>query len=190
LALPPRLLAIVAMLAGTALVAGCGSMAGPGQPAPATGDASPSGSAAPTSPASPPLRGHKFGETVQANSGFIAATVFDYTQPAAAGAAPASAGHVWGAVDIQACAAAGSVFQVTISDAPWSVRFADGTAATPARTGDPGFPQPTYPATPKSLATGECDRAWLVFEVPDGTRPQLVRYAPQGATPVDWLVAP
>jgi hypothetical protein len=170
----------VALLLVTAVpgLAGCGgTVAGPLDTNPL-----------PSVSTSPPPSGHRFGESVPANSGFVAAVVFGYVQPAARDAAPAQAGHVWAAIDVQACAEPGTVFKVTVSDGPWSLRFADGTVVGPTLADDPHFPQPRYPATPTSLEAGECLRGWMVFEVPTDGRPDLVRYAPQGGSPIDWLV--
>jgi hypothetical protein len=137
---------------------------------------------------SPPPSGHPFGESVAAGTGFVVATAFGYTQPGAPGAAPPQAGNVWAAADVQACAQPGTVFKVTVSDAPWSLRFPDGTAVSPTTADDPHFPQPRYPGTPSALQPGECLRGWVVFEVPADGRPQVLRYGPQGGTPIDWLV--
>ena len=158
---------------------GCGST-GPSGPLADNPQPSPTVSPAPTAP--------QFGQSVAAGTGFIAATVFSYTQPAAGGAAPSQAGHVWAAVDAQACREPGSVFQVTVSNAPWSLRFSDGTATVPSLADDPHFPQPRYPDTPTALQPGQCLRGWIVFDVPAAGRPLAVRYAPQGGSPIDWPI--
>jgi hypothetical protein len=143
----------------------------------------------PTQSPSPLPSGHRFGESVSSTTGFVGATVFNYVEPVAPSAAPPSAGHDWAAVDVQACALPGSVFQVTVSQAPWSLRFSDGTAAVPSNVDGAQFPQPRYPSTPSTLQSGECLRGWLVFEVPTGRPPIVVRYSPQGGPPIDWLVS-
>lgn len=137
---------------------------------------------------SPPPQGHRFGESVPANTGFIAAAVFGYRQPVSADASPPPAGAAWAAADVQACAQPGTVFQVTISDAPWSLRLSDGTAVPPSHTDDPHFPQPRYPTTPTALQPGECLRGSLVFAVPAGAQAQTLWYSPQGGAPIDWVV--
>ena len=160
-------------------LAGCGST-GPSGPLADNPPASPTVSAGPTGP--------QFGQSMAAGTGFIAATVFGYTQPAASGAAPSRAGHVWAAVDAQACREPGSVFQVTVSDGPWSLRFPDGTSAAPSQADDPNFPQPRYPSSPAALQPGKCLRGWIIFDVPEIGRPLSVRYAPQGGSPIDWPI--
>jgi hypothetical protein len=89
---------------------------------------------------------------------------------------------------VQACAPKGTIFPVSISDAAWSLRATDGFAVSPWRGDDPAFPQPRYPQTPTSLQAGQCVRGWVVFEVPTNGRPQLLRYSPQSAEPIDWLI--
>jgi hypothetical protein len=170
------------LFAGILLMTGCGGAHGSAAPAGAITSLPPSNSPGPAP------QGHALGETVAANSGFVSATVFAYTEPAAEGAAPDKTGDEWAAVDVQTCGEAGSVFPVTVSDGPWSLRYADGTAVTPARTSAAHFPQPQYPATPNTLKAGQCLRGWIMFAVPAGQSPQLVRYAPQGATPIDWVI--
>jgi hypothetical protein len=177
-----RLLRVAALLAAApGLVAGltgCGGTVA----APLANNPQPSAST------SPPPAGHRFGENVASGSGFVLAVVFGYTQPAAPSAAPAHPGNVWAAADVQACAQPGTVFQLTVSYGPWSLRYADGTVVNPSGADDPRFPQPRYPATPTSLHPGECLRGWVVFQVPAKSEPQALRYAPQGAEPIDWLV--
>ncbi|HEY2673640.1 MAG TPA: hypothetical protein VGJ07_25165, partial [Rugosimonospora sp.] len=101
---------------------------------------------------------------------------------------PDRSGDEWAAADIQTCAETGSVFQVTVSNAPWSLSYPDGTDLIPTRTSAPQFPQPGYPHSPSTLQPGQCLRGWIVFAVPAGSRPQVIRYAPQGATAIDWLI--
>ncbi len=167
---------LAALAAG---LVGCGSN-GPSGPLADNPPPSPTVSAPPTAP--------QFGQSVAAGTGFVAATVFGYTQPAADGAAPSQAGHVWAAVDAQACREPGSVFQVTVSSGPWSLRFPDGTSAAPSQADDPHFPQPRYPDTPTALQPGQCLRGWIMFDVPQVGRPLAVRYAPQGGSPIDWPI--
>ncbi|GAA5188418.1 hypothetical protein GCM10023322_39070 [Rugosimonospora acidiphila] len=168
------------------LTGGCGGQTtgSPGPivtPPPGAGQQPPS-----VSPGSAP-QGHAIGETVTANNGFISATVFGYDQPAAAAMAPDRPGDEWAAADIQTCAESGSVFEATVSDGPWSLRYPDDSSIVATRTSSAQFPKPAYPSSPQSLRPGQCLRGWVVFAVPAGKRPQIIRYAPQGATPVDWL---
>jgi hypothetical protein len=159
-----------------------------------------SGTSDPTGPTGPVMtdqpsmmpglapQGHALGETVASSSGFVSVTVFSYEQPAAATVPPDRSGDEWAAADIQTCAETGSVFQATVSNAPWSLSYPDGTAVTPTRTTAAQFPQPAYPSSPRGLAPGQCLRGWVVFAVPAGRRPQVIRYAPHGASAIGWLI--
>jgi hypothetical protein len=136
---------------------------------------------------SPPVPVHRLGEKVQAGNGFLEMTVYAYRQPAAPGAPTEQPGLAWGAVDVQACSSASSIFAVSVSETPWSLVYADGTAVSPTAADRAQLPQPAYPTTPRSLQPGECLRGWIVFAVPAGTVPQWVRYAPPDAAPLNWL---
>ncbi len=154
-----------------ALLTGCASAAGRagGPPVP---------SPAPTSPASPTPDAHRLGDTVPASNG-LNATALGYTL-----STPDSAA----AVEVQGCAAAGSVFGVSVSDGPWTLVFADGTASRASADPYPQLPQPRYPHLQLTLNPGDCARGWLVFPVPTGERPVVVRYQPPSSSPTDWSV--
>jgi hypothetical protein len=170
------------LFAGILLLSGCGGEHGVA--------ASPGAAAtqAPSISPGPAPQGHAFGETVTTSSGFITATVFAYTEPAADGAAPDKAGDEWAAADVQTCEQKGSVFPVTVNIGPWSLRYSDGTAILPTQTTAPQFPQPLYPSNPSTLKAGQCLRGWIMFPVQAGKAPQLVHYAAQNATPIDWVI--
>jgi hypothetical protein len=162
------------------LAAGCGSSAAPQRaPTPV-----PSTVAAPSATPST----HRLGEKVRASNGFVEVTVYAYQQPAATGApVPDQPGLVWGAADVQACSSPTSIFDVSVSDAPWALVFADGSLISPATAGHAEFPQPVYPSTPRGLKPGECLRGWITFAVPPATAPEFVRYAPQDAAALNWV---
>jgi hypothetical protein len=141
----------------------------------------------PSAATSPPAQGHRLGEPVTSGSGFVVATGFGYNQPAASGASPPPDGNAWAAADVQACSPQGTIFPVSVSDAAWSLRLADGRSVGAWHGDDPAFPQPRYPQTPTSLQAGQCLRGWVVFEVPANAQQPVLRYSPQGAEPIDWL---
>jgi hypothetical protein len=171
---------LIAALPGLAAsLIGCGTTTAAG-----TRDTNPQ----PSPTTSPPPPGHLLGESVGAGTGFVLATGFRYTQPAASGASPPPAGNTWAAADVQACAQQGTIFPVSVSDGAWSLRLTDGTAVSAWRGDDPGFPQPRYAETPTSLQAGQCARGWVVFEVPANNPALLLRYSPQGAEPIDWRI--
>jgi hypothetical protein len=170
---------LIAAVAGLAAgLAGCGTNTGDG-----TRDLNP-----PSAATSSAATGHRLGEQVAAGTGFVVATAFGYNPPAATGGSPLPGGGSWASADVQACAQQGTVFPVSVSDGTWSLRLADGTAAGAWHGDDPAFPQPRYAETPTSLQAGQCLRGWVVFQVPANGLPQLVRYSPQGAEPIDWLL--
>jgi hypothetical protein len=163
------------------LLAGCSTTAGTGATAPA---GLPTTGAASVGP-SP----HALGQTVDAAHSFVEATVYSFQQPVASGApAPNPGDYTWAAVDVQTCASTSVIFNASVSSLQWMLVYDDDTEVESARVTYPQFPQPRYPN--RTLKPGECVRGWIVFPVPAGARPQLVRYAPYGAPPVDWAATP
>lgn len=173
--------ALVGGLATVAvLAAGCDRASAP-KPAP-----SPLSSTG--SPSAPPSAVHRLGEKIQASNGFVEVTVYGYQQPVGTGApGPDQPGLIWGAADVQACSSAASIFDVSVSEAPWALVYADGRLISPATAEHAQFPQPAYPDTARSLKPGECLRGWIVFAVPPAVAPEWVRYAPPGAPFLNWV---
>jgi hypothetical protein len=174
--------AVASAVAALALVlaAGCsaaGNGAAPLSPLPAT--SGPGTGRAPNA----------IGQSADADHSFIAATVFAYRQPVASGApAPNPGDYAWAAVDVQTCASASVIFNAAVTGLQWLLVYGDGTEVEPARTAYPQFPRPRYPIAQRTLRAGECVRGWIMFPVPAAAKPQLIRYAPFGSAPVDWVV--
>jgi hypothetical protein len=176
-------------LVGSALIliagaAGCGSpdhpSAAASSPAPDQVPVSPSPS---PSPSPLPLGVHRLGETVIEARGRANATVYAYKQPVAEDAPkPDQAGYEWGAADVKTCALASPGISVTTD--PWTLAYADSTAAQASSVTYQQFPLPEYKG--KDIYAGKCQRGWIVFPVPSGQRPQLVEYQPEGSPPIDW----
>ena len=161
-----RLLAV-----GTAVVlatAGCASTI----PGTAPSRTVTPGTAGPPVPSGPPL-----GRPARADNGQVEATVFGYRGPAGTG---------WAAADVQVCVLASAIFDVTVSQGPWLLVFADGPGTPPSPARDAGLPQPAYPTEHRRLHPGECVRGWLAFPVPAERRPVAVQYSPTGADPITW----
>ena len=135
------------------------------------------------SPSSPAAPTYPVGRSAPADNGQVSATVFEYRQPAAAGA---PGGTVWGAADVQVCILRTALFDVTVSRAPWQLLTAGGRTIAAWPTAEPGLPQPAYPTDYRRLAPGECVRGWIGFLVPNGQHPVAAQYAPPGAQPVTW----
>lgn len=169
-------LAAVGMLM---LLAGCGAHANTAAPAPAPAPTSAASSAASSA--------HALGQTVDADHSFVEATVYSYQQPAASGApAPNPGDYTWAAVDVQTCASTSSIFSASVSTLSWFLVYSDQTEVGAARVEYPQFPQPAYPVDQQKLQPGQCVRGWVMFPAPSGIMPVVIRYAPFGATPVDW----
>ncbi len=159
---------IVVLLAA----AGCATAApATGAPVPAPAASAAAGLPVPTGP---PL-----GQSATANNGQVQATVFGYRGPA---------GDGWAAADVQVCAVATGIFDVTVSQGPWLLLLSGGPG-TPASQAPPGaLPQPGYPTGYQRLHPGQCVRGWIGFPVPAGARPVAVQYSPSGADPISWPV--
>jgi hypothetical protein len=125
-------------------------------------------------PSGPPL-----GQSATANNGQVQATVFGYREPGKNG---------WAAADVQVCAVATGIFDVTVSQGPWLLLLScgPGTPASPAPAD--ALPQPGYPTGYQRLQPGKCVRGWIGFPVPAGARPVAVQYSPSGADPISWAV--
>ena len=96
------------------------------------------------------------------------------------------AGTGWAAADVQVCVLASAIFDVTVSQGPWLLVFADGPGTPPSTAPQAGLPQPAYPAEHRRLHPGGCVRGWLAFPVPAQRRPVAVQYSPTGADPITW----
>jgi hypothetical protein len=161
---------LVAVVLGGCVLGGCA-----GQSANAPSPALPAPTPKVTSPT--PV-GHRLGETLSASNG-VDATVYAYTQSIDAGAA---------AIDVQACGAKTSVFDVSVSSAPWTLLLADGASVRSTTGTFPQLPDPRYPDLQISLKPGDCIRGWIVFALPAGSRPVLAQYAPPSSSPSDWTI--
>jgi hypothetical protein len=172
-------------LAGALLLAGCSPTAGAG-----TGATLPAPAPASTAPSTGPSP-HPLGQKVDTDHSFVEATVYSYRQPVGQGApAPNPGDYAWAAADVQTCAAASSIFSASANSLNWMVVYADDTEVDSARVTYPQFPRPLYPMGQHRLKPGECVRGWIMFGVPAGAKPLVVRFAPFGAPPVDWVAAP
>jgi hypothetical protein len=128
-----------------------------------------------TSPAGPAL-----GQSRSANNGQVQATVYGYRP---------LAGAAFAAADVQVCVVSTAIFDVTVSQGPWFLLFADGPGAAATVPPDVPVPQPGYPTDHRRLPPNGCVRGWVVFPVPAGQRPVAVQYSPAGATPLSWPVS-
>jgi hypothetical protein len=148
---------------------------------------------APAPPSAAPSTGpspHPLGQKADADHSFIEATVYSYRQPVGAGApAPNPGDYTWGAADVQMCAATSNIFSASTSSFNWQVVYADDTEVDAARVTYKQFPRPVFPIGQRRLKPGTCIRGWIMFGVPAGAKPLVVRFAPFGSPPVDWVAA-
>ena len=159
-----------------ALAAGCATSA-QGLP-PAGAGSPPPAASVPPSPSPPAV---PLGHPAQADNGQVQATVFGYR-------APLAAGSTWAGADVQVCVDKATIFDVSVSRAPWQLVTADGRTVDASLTGDGRFPQPAYPTDHRRLHPGDCVRGWIAFALPSGGQAASVQYAPTGAPPVRWTV--
>jgi hypothetical protein len=137
------------------------------------------------SPSATPPTVHKLGETVTEAQGRASATVYAYKQPVARDATkPHQIGYEWAAADVKTCALVDPGIAVTTE--PWTLAYADSTAAQASSVTYEQFPLPEYQN--KDIYAGKCQRGWIVFPVPTDQRPQTVEYQPEGSPPIDWAI--
>ncbi|MER6038326.1 DUF4352 domain-containing protein [Streptomyces sp. NPDC001835] len=119
----------------------------------------------------------------------VTATVLGYEQPVHASESAAdeihAPGNVWAALDVKVCNQTG---EITVSNEPWQLSYADGARVKPADFQYDDFPQPVYPDDDTDVPTGGCVRGKIVFNVPGGKRPATVVYSTEDDAPVSWSV--
>lgn len=171
-----------ALLLAAALVGGCSAEAHKDEGAPAERGA--------TKPAPVPAR---LGTAQKSSTpeGDVTVTAYAY-RALASTSPPERRGYGYAGVDIRTCLTRAAA-QVSVSWAPWSLRFADDTVAEPVTTwSDDAFRVPLFPAVDRQVRAGQCVRGWAVFEVPAGKRPAGVVYAPSDVSaapaPLEWAV--
>ena len=182
-----RVVAIVSGLGITLGPAACGSTAGPAQPAsisaPTTVRAATTtslataagtgGATSSTTAPGPPLRLGQEATTRDGNK----VRVLTYQQPVPAALLEADAGKEFAAVEAEICAGGRAAPRVTPDS--FKVELPDGT-----RRGRSYFGPKEPVLADAKLASGECARGWVSFEVPEGERPAYVVF--QGSTMVRW----
>lgn len=121
--------------------------------------------------------------------------VISYKQPVPGVVPPDEAdgmepGATWARIDVSLCVTKVKPgFNVSVSQEPWSLGFADGSTAeiTGSEGGD--FPRPEFPNDMRELRPGHCSRGGIMFPIPKDQRPTVVTYAPQAFDePAEWTV--
>ncbi|MEU7972144.1 hypothetical protein AB0B48_08880 [Micromonospora sp. NPDC049089] len=194
-----RLTAATLTLAVAVTTAGCSGDAEPAaapsatptsaSPTPAPTTASPTPAASPSADPDVPL---KLGKSRQSPDGAVVSTVYAYKQPVAKTAPrpDEQKGYEWGAVDVKVCVNKHyTADDITVSNSPWVLVYADDTQIEASSTGYDSFPEPEYPWGDKALAPGRCVRGWITFPVPAKKRPVAVEYAADSEpVPPRWAV--
>lgn len=118
-------------------------------------------------------------------------TVLSYTQPAKDVSLPKSlqtfSKAVWAVLEVKVCADPGSA-TVEVAQSPWKLGFADDTRLDSPGISGPGVAEPEYAASGATVKGGTCLRGKITYSVRQGTRPNQIVYALQGADPVEWAV--
>lgn len=188
-------------LALAVALTGCGSTDEPAAaPSPVASSSSPTPaatSAAPTPSVSPsptvdPDAPLAMGKSRQSPDGAVVSTVYAYKQPVAKTAPrpDEQKGYEWGAVDVKVCVNKHyTADDISVSNSPWVLVYADNTQIEASSTGYDSFPEPKYPWGDKALAPGRCVRGWITFPVPTKKRPVAVEYAADSEpVPPRWAV--
>jgi hypothetical protein len=109
-------------------------------------------------------------------------TALSYEQPVSGLTNPE-----WAVIEVKYCTTSGAT--ATVSQAPWSLGFADGTRITPEIFGGPGLPRPQYPTEGAKVKAGDCLRGKIPVVLEKGQRPDRIIYEPTGLDdPVEWTV--
>jgi hypothetical protein len=184
-------------------LAGCGGRDAPAA-APTATTAPPTTTTAPTSSAQPSTPGPSVG-TARSEVGvtktlktppdadFNAAvriTVLDYktdaVSPGYRGETPRP-GYKYGAILVRGCLVSADA-SVGFSWDPWTLTSPDGTTIEPVSSwSDEVLIAPLYPNdADRATAVGQCRKGWVPFAVPNGWRPSLVEYRPEGGETLTW----
>jgi hypothetical protein len=117
-------------------------------------------------------------------------TVHGYKQPAGSACPdPYRPDNEWAAVDVQVCVKSlPDGFTYVVGWAPWSLAYADRTAARISGWTFPDFEQPQYPDG-KVMPMGQCARGWITLSAPRDKRPVTVHYQPVGEVHT-WTMPP
>ncbi len=171
-------LAVLALL----LAAGCSSAGADGGGAPATASQPP-----------PPSKLGVAQPQLDGDGVAVRATAIALRLPLKSAYPPDRKGYVYAGVDAKVCVdKVPAETAVTMSWAPWSLAYEDGTVVEPVSSWSPDwYKVPLYPAAGRRVKVGSCVRGWILFEVPRGSKPDKVAYSPNGpdgepVEPLEW----
>lgn len=116
--------------------------------------------------------------------------VLTYTQPVTGVSGGDGLGikdGVWAVAEVKVCNSAGSS-DITVSQFPWSLGYADGTRIKTTGLNGGDLPKPEFPTDDTTVIAGDCLRGKIPFYVPRTSRPDRIIYAPEGGESAVWGV--
>ncbi|MFD6294953.1 hypothetical protein ACFWFU_09130 [Streptomyces sp. NPDC060235] len=191
--MPVRSAAAALLIAASATACSFAEGSGPGAGTPATAAQSGAGpSSRPATRALPFGTGSRWSDTDTDGSHISGTTtVMGYRQPAKSVSLPDEASGIpdpdWAVLDVKFCAATDST-NVIVAQAPWSLRYADGTRIAAPRIASRGVAEPLYSVAGTAVRPGTCYRGKITFSVRHGSRPTGVVYDVDSRDPVEWTV--
>lgn len=190
--MPVRRAAAVLLIAASATACGFADGGGPGAGTPATAGQSGAGPSSRPAAKAPFGTGSHWSDTDTDGSHISGTTtVMGYRQPAKSVSLPDEASGVpdpdWAVLDVKFCAATDST-NVIVAQAPWSLRYADGTRLAAPRITSRGVAEPLYSVAGTAVRPGTCYRGKITFSVKHGSRPTSVVYDVDSRDPVEWTV--
>lgn len=101
----------------------------------------------------------------------------------------AKKGHEHAAAEVKLCVNRNATTEVlSVSWYPWALSYTDGTVIEEMSSWSADWwDVPLYPQE-RTVPAGRCVKGWVPFEVPRGSRPELVTYQPVGRTALEWRV--
>lgn len=149
---------------------------------------SPPASASSTPSVTPEQPELKIGDTADiSGEADVTAAVLGYKDTGVKGVPEMlSSGQKWAVLDVKVCNTGSEPVQT--STFPWSLAYEGGVRIDSAGMNAGELPQPLYPMDAK-VATGDCVRGNIAFQVPKEGRPERVLYSPgMVEVPVEWQV--
>jgi hypothetical protein len=176
--------AYAALLATVALTAGCTSTSHD-DAKPSTTPTTKPATASPTGPLTLGAPSAWHGDGYAGTT-----TALTYTQPVTG--IPANDGlgvkdGVWAVAEVKVCNSAGSS-DITVSQFPWQLGYADGTRIKVTGLNGGDLPKPEFPTDDTTVIAGDCLRGKIPFYVPRTSRPDRIIYAPEGGDSAVWGV--
>ena len=88
-------------------------------------------------------------------------------------------------MSVKVCNVSGT--DISVSQFPWSLAYADGTSTEVTGSTGGDMPKPEFPMD-RAVKAGRCAAGLIAYPVPSGKRPERIVYAPDGTDPIEWTV--